>query len=183
MINLMPPGLKESIKYGSLNISAVQYIVLILVSGFALAAVIGFGVQIVRSDEAKLNASINAKKLQLEDYSEDIESAKILSAKIDTVDILLDNELKFSALVQEIGSLMPPGSSLSNLYLTNDLSENLNLSARVQTEQVATQLQQNLANSKLFSGADIQTLVVNDAGGFSVELLVSYDVDAVRAGL
>lgn len=178
MINLMPPDLKESVKFGSHNVSVLQYMILIVISGIALAAVIAFGVQIVRNDESKLRTSIDAKQSQLVQYEADIEKAKRLSEKIDTVDILLDKELRFSILLQEIGGLMPPGSSLTRLELTNDLSENLLLVARVDSEETATELQLNLANSSLFSGADIQQL----AGG-NVTIIVSYDLKGAEQQL
>lgn len=179
MINLMPPKLKESVKYGSYNVNIIQYIILVIVAGIALAAVIDFGVRIVKTDESKLNSSIAAKQQQLKNYSGDIEAAKALSDKIDTVDVLLDNEVKFSELIQNIGGLFPPGASITNLYLTNDLSENIILEARTTTKTVATELQQNLLNSDLFDGADIQSLgLIEGTNNYKVVIIVSYAQEA-----
>ncbi len=187
MINLMPPEQKEAIKFGSYNVNIIQYMILIIVAGIALAAVITFGVQIVSSDESKLNESITAKQEQLVTYSEDIELARSLTSKISTVDVLLDNEVHFSVLLQEIGSLLPPGSSLNDLNLSNDTSENIVLTANTDSEAIATQLQQNLVNSELFTGADIQrlTTVTTESDGtvVIVEIVVSYDQEAVEAKL
>ncbi len=188
MINLMPPELKKSIRFGSYNVRVVQYIFLVVASGLALAAVIAFGVQIVRSDEAKLETSIKAKQVQLLKYSDDIEAAKLLSEKIDTVDVLLQNEIKYSVLLQEIARLLPPESGVRNISLTTeDLEENLVLEVFLVTKPIATQLQQNLANSELFTGADIQQLSVYDNPDSSFQwtttIIVSFDQDKLRGSL
>jgi len=186
MINLMPPKLKESIRFGAYNVRVVQYIFLVLLSGLALAAVIAFGVQIVRSDEAKLEASIETKQVQLQEYSDEIEAAKLLSEKIDTVDVLLQNEIKYSALLQEIARLLPPDSGVRNINLTTeDLEKNLVLEVFLVTKPIAAQLQQNLANSELFTGADIQQLSIydNPDGAFkwTTTIVVSFDQDKLRS--
>lgn len=188
MINLMPPQLKESIRFGAYNVRIVQYIFLVVVAGLALAAVITFGVQIVRSDESKLVTSINAKELQLEEYTDEIAEAKILSEKIDTVDVLLQNEVKYSVVLQEVARLLPPGSAVRNINLaTEDLEENLSLQVFLVNKTTATQLQQNLANSDLFTGADIQQLSSRDspdsAFKWTTEVIVSFDLEQLRAKL
>jgi Tfp pilus assembly protein PilN len=151
--------------------------------GIALSAIIAFGVQIVRSDEAKLDSTISAKQSQLSTYSDEIDEAKVLSGKIDTVDILLDKELKFSVLLQEIGRLVPPGGYLTQLYLTTDIKVNLNLIVTVRSKEMATQLQQNLLHSDLFTGADIQSISKTTGNRFSVNILVSYDEQLLSEGL
>ncbi len=179
MINLMPPKLKDSVKYGSYNVSLIQYISLVIIAGLALGAVIAFGVQIVRSDSAKLNDSITTKQLQKDEYAADTEKAETLTSKIATVNTLLDNEIEFSAVIQEIGRLMPPGTALSSLRLTNDLDENIDLSARASSKQVITELQQNLIGSELFTGADIQNIGYDGTSSsplkYTVALVVSFD--------
>jgi len=120
MINLMPPAQKEAIRFGAFNVRVVQYILLVLISGLALAAVIAFGVQIVRSDESKLETSIGTKEVQLTEYAADIAEAKALSEKIDTVDVLLQNEVRYSVVLQEIARLLPPNSGVRNISLSTE---------------------------------------------------------------
>ena len=186
MINLMPPKLKESIRFGSYNVKVLQYMFLVVVAGVALAAVIAFGVQIVRADESKLEISIASKQIQLGEYSQQITEAKALSEKINTVDILLQNEVKYSVVLQEIARLLPPGSGVRTIGLSTDnLEENLVLEVFLVNETTATQLQQNLANSELFTGADIQQLsaIVGAKGSFkwTTKIVVSFDIEQLRA--
>ncbi len=183
MINLMPPKLKDSIKYGSYNVSLIQYISLVIIVGLALGAVIIFGVQIVRSDSNKLDSSIATKLAQKAEYAEDTEKAEALTDKIMTVNTLLNNEIEFSTVIQEIGRLMPPGTALNSLHLTSDLDENIDLSARASSKQAITELQQNLIGSELFRGADIQNISFDATSPSSlkyvVSLVVAFDQEKV----
>lgn len=181
MINLMPPEAKSSIKYGAYNVNIIQYSVLILAIGVALAALVVFGVQIVRSDEANLNDSIAKKQIQLQEYTADNDKAQALTAKISTISKLLEGEVRFSELLQEIGGLLPAGARLTGLQLTTDFTEPLVLVATVNSKQTATELQQNLANSDLFVGADIQSLspgrIDEDTGrtlDYTVNIVVAF---------
>ncbi len=185
MINLMPPKLKEAVRFGSYNVRIVQYIFIVVISGLALAAVIIFGVQIVRSDQAKLESSIEAKQNQLEEYSDEIAAAKLLSEKINTVDVLLQNEIKYSVVLQEIARLLPPGSGIRAIGLTTEeLEDNLVLVVFTESEVIATQLQQNLANSEIFTGADIQQLSAIDtpSGSFRWTTTIVVSFDLVKLG-
>lgn len=180
MINLLPPKLKQNIKFGSYNVSIIQYGGLVLIIGVALATVMTFGVQFVRADEANLRSSISKKETQLAQYLGDQQKAIALSAKITTISKLLQGEVKFSNLIQEIGGLLPTGARLTGLQLTNDLTEPFVLVAIVNSKEIATQLQQNLANSSLFIGADIQSLnpaQINDETGG----VVNYSINVVVA--
>lgn len=185
MINLMPPDIKASIKYGSYNVSLIQYISLVVIVGLALGAVIIFGVQIVRSDSSNLNKSIALKLEQKSEYSEDTKEAGALANKINTVNVLLDNEIKFSAVIQEIGRLMPPGTALSGLHLTNDLENNIELSTRAVSKEAVTELQQNLIGSELFTGADIQNISSDpdesSALKYNATIVVAFDKEKVRS--
>jgi len=180
VINLLPPDVKSSIKYGAYNVNIVQYGILLIILGVALAALLLFGVQIVRSDEASLNKAISRKQIQLEEYADDNTKARALTAKISTISKLLEGEVKFSELLQEIGRLLPTGASLMGLQLTTDFSEPLVLAAKVNSKQTATELQQNLANSDLFIGADIQSLAPGDVDEATGRIL-NYTVNIVVA--
>ncbi len=182
MINLMPPKNKESVRFGSYNTRIAQSIFLVLVVALALFAVIAFGAQIIRSDEAKLEASIAAKQTQLEEYADEIATAKILSEKIDTVDVLLQNEIRYSVLLQEVARLLPPGSGVRSISLTTAaLEEAFTLEVFLINETTATQLQHNLISSELFTGADIQQLSAVEAGAgpfkWTAEIVASFNIE------
>jgi len=161
MINLMPPATKTAINYAIKNLLLLR--IIIVVSGLAalMAGVLFFGILIVNSDENSLNKSVDLKESQLASFEETLSEANSLANTIETINTLISQEEKFSILLQQIGSLMPDGASLAALTLTNDRAQKISITATTNTRETGTTLQANLANSELFSGADIQSISAN----------------------
>jgi len=178
MINLMPPKIKNDIHFSRLNTSLVQYGFIAIVVVILVAAIMLFGFTIAQDDEQALRDSIEQKEKDLSSLITVEQDAASLSGKIDTVGDLLDREVKFSEVLQEIGSILPEGSVLTSLRLTNDSTEPLRVAALVDTKNNAAVLRQNIEDSNRFSGADIESIVVNlnDKGlpdGFAVTVIAS----------
>lgn len=159
MINLLPSQVKEAMRYARLNIVLVQYVILTVCVALALGIVMFFGLRIISQDERSLNMSIEEKDRQVAELRPDLQKAEQLSSTITTVASLLDSEIRFSVLLNEIGAVMPTGARLTSLELTGDAAAPLSLTAELDSESLAPVLQQNLINSALFAGADIQQIV------------------------
>lgn len=180
MINLMPPDVKEAVQYAYKNTLLVRAIIIILAVSASLAAVSFFGVIVVGNDEGNLEDAVAQKEAQLETFQATIDEANDLANTIETIDTLIDQEEKFSVLLQQIGSLMPKGANLTALTLSNDRTQPVQIIAQTDSQEIATTLQNNLANSELFIGADIQNLtaILDDKGNpkaYSVIIITAYD--------
>ena len=168
MINLLPPKLKNQAKYARWNVSMLQYTFLILAISVSLVAVLVFGVVIVSRDEKSLQQAIGVKEDTLAQLQPEVDEAKALADKINTVGALTKKNVKFSQLIQNIAALIPSGASLSGLTLTGDEQRPLQIEAKTDTPQLAAVLRENLESSDLFSLADIQTINIGDTQGSRV---------------
>lgn len=181
MINLLPPEVKDEIRFGQLNITAIQYAVLILAVSLSLVAVLFFGVTVISGDEQSLEQAIEEKSVVLSDLEGSVAEAKDLESSIDTISALLAREVSFSELLQDIGSVIPDGASLSGLSLTGDESLPLRIDAEVNSQPLAAILRENLENSDLFSNADIQSITASNideqgnASQYLVRLVVNFE--------
>lgn len=178
MINLLPTDIRTSIHYARLNTALVQYGVIVFVLVLLVAGVMLFGFNIAQSDENALRDSISQKENELSSLLDVEEEAQGLAKKIDTVDELLQREVRFSEVMQEIGSILPQGSVLTSLRLANNTEEPLQLSALVSDKQTAAVLRQNIEDSDRFSVADIESIIVNldengTPDGFTVSIIAT----------
>jgi hypothetical protein len=189
MINLMPPDVKEDIRFAKLNVSIVQYCILAAIVGIALVGILLFGLLILNNDRSQLEDGIVERQAILDELKLDEDRAKKLSDSIDTIGALFDKEVEFSEIIVQIGSLIPAGSSIDSLTLPNNVKKApLNLIVRVPTQPDSAVLQQNFANSPLFKGADIQSVTpanrdseTNQVVDYSVQLVVSFASEEERA--
>lgn len=162
MINLLPPEIKNEIRYGQLNILAVQYAVLIILVSLSLVAVLFFGVSVVSGDERSLKQAIEEKQVVLSELDTTVAEAKELEQTIDTISALLKRELSFAALLKDIGAVVPSGASLTGLSLTGDESLPLSIDAVLSEQSTAAIMRENLENSDLFQNADIQSITASE---------------------
>jgi Tfp pilus assembly protein PilN len=160
MINLLPDAVKQDVRYAKLNVTVLQYTILIILISISLVAILLFGVSVVSSDEQALQENIEDKQAILTTLQPTIDEAKDLETAINTIGALFEREVSFSELLQDIGSVIPEGASLSSLSLTGNEEEPLLITAEVSTQATAAILRENLEKSDLFSGADIQSISV-----------------------
>lgn len=175
MINLLPPQAKEQIKFGRWNVVLVQYTILILIVTGLLAGLLVFGVQLVSGDESRLEESLAQKQKRFQELSENVQSAQDLSKTIDTIAALLASETRFSQLLPAIGNLIPVGARLTNLSLTGNPEQPLQITADVNSTDTAAVMRANLENSAIFSLADIQSITFNsEKNNFTTTIIVQF---------
>ncbi len=163
MINLLPPDVKKSIRFARLNVTLFQYCVLVLLTGASLSAMFFLGTRLLSSSKSDLESSIQANQLRVSELELINSEAKQLANDINTINILLQQEIKFSDLVIEIGAIMPPGASLSNLNLTKDKQAPLSLEVITESPDTVGVVQENIAESELFRGAEILNVTASNS--------------------
>lgn len=181
MINLMPPAVKEDIRYARLNVLLVQYCILAALVSLGLVATMFFGLTLLNNDEQLIKDAISQREKTLENLKADEDRARELSGQITTISGLLNKELDYSEVITQIGGLIPQGATLQALNLQQTIKqEPLSLTVSVDNQEKAAVVQQNFENSPLFAGADIQSITpaTRSEGGailsYTVALVVSY---------
>jgi len=155
MINLLPPEVKENTKLAKYNVILLQYVFVIVIAVGIMAYLMTFGRQALTRTRSDIENSLSSDRARVAELKGVNDEATDLSNTINTIDTLLDREVKFSLLLQEIGSIMPPGAKLSALALSQDATQPVRLSVDLTSAERAGVLQQNLAESEIFIGADI----------------------------
>ena len=164
MINLVPPQYKTAIHYARLNVSVVQYVIVALSAAALLGTVLFTATSLINNEKTNLEKQISQREDQVAALEPFHNEAVALSTKINTVSTILTKEVKFSEYIPTVAAALPEGAVLTGLSLTDELAESLAIDALVVNEQSAAVLQENLAASNLFTGADIISLTANQTG-------------------
>ena len=164
MINLLPPETRKAMQYAQRNVHLIRWIV---ASGGGLAivgVVIIFGQFFINRsiDDYRTRADVARTQLKLQKVDETQKRVQDISSSLKLVVQVLGREILFSKLLQQIGSAMPVGSSLSGISI-NKTQGGLDLNAVAKDYQTATQVQLNLQdpNNKIFEKADILNITCN----------------------
>lgn len=166
MINLLPPATKSAIVYSRRNLRLLHWTIgslAIIVSMGATAIVGGYYI-----DNAKvsLTKSIDQTKMSITTQKLDKVQTKAeeLSGGVKLIVKVLSKEVRFSKLLQQIGTLMPTGATLGNIQLSNKINGAIDITANALDYQTATQVQVNLQDPKntLFEKVDTISVSCNE---------------------
>ncbi len=158
MINLLPPEIRASLSYARKN-SILRRTALSLGAVLLVIVITYLGGLLVLSQTSKSVAKqVDSSKSQLEiqDQAKVKKDIENLSGTLKLVVDVLSKEVLFSSLLKQVGSVMPRGSVLTTLSIS-ELSGGLDLQAKATDPQTATQIQVNLQDPKsiLFEKVDI----------------------------
>ena|SRR5436190_910961 len=158
MINLLPP--EYSLRLHSTHQNAVlrRWLSVMLLASVGLIFILAVGWIYIDQQNRNLSHNIDSLKQQLaaDDLAGTQSKAKAITANIKVINQVLSREIRFSDLIKQIGSVMPPGTVLSGLTLTS-ADGALDLSANARDYTSAAQIAANLSDpkNKLFTKVDI----------------------------
>lgn len=183
MINLLPPELKETYRYGRRNRVLLRWIstgALGLVGGAVL--VLGGYVYLNHTiQDSNRQLTYSNKQLQQLDQATVQKQVTNISNNLKLATQVLSKEVLFSKLLRQLGTVTPRDVILTNLSITQ-IEGAVDLTAQTTNYNAATQFQVNLADSanKIFSQADIENINCN-AGGTNAQYPCSVSLRALFA--
>jgi Tfp pilus assembly protein PilN len=159
MINLLPHDYKLGLHYGRLNIRLGQWLGISLIIVAGLVLILGLGWLYMDQQIKSLNRSIatTQEQLKTQKLEEVRKQADEISQNIRVINQVLGREIRFSSLIQEIGKVMPTGTVLNSLTLSEKVNGAVDLNASTKNSTAAAQIAINLSDPKnnLFTKVDI----------------------------
>ncbi len=158
MINLLPPEIKQDYSYARRNVLMRKWVVgmIVAIAGVAVIVVVGMlymSQSIHQYTEQKTETEQQLKVQKLEETQTKLQD---ISSNLKLVTQVLGQEVLFSNLMQQIGSVMPADAVLTDLNI-GKTSGGIDMKAATTTQSVATQVQVNLQDpkNKIFDKVDI----------------------------
>lgn len=161
MINLLPPDIRETYMYAHRNTKLLHWCGGIFVGIIGIAVVIVLGQVYLTQSMRNIDRQVVQSRQELKDQRQAETQARVkeISDSLTLATNVLSEQVLFSRLLESVGGLMPSGSSLSDLSIT-EFSGGIDLTADSVDYQSATQVQVNLATAGdgLFQDVDIVSI-------------------------
>ncbi|MDQ3093644.1 MAG: hypothetical protein M3Q70_00495 [bacterium] len=155
MINLLPPAIKSERRFGRLNKVLVAASAAILLLALFCGVIILFSFQQLNNEAKKVKSEISSNNSEIKSLEAAQQQIDQTAKQLDTIKKLQQDEVMFSEIVPQIGSVIPPGAILTSLSLTGKKDQPLQLSFKLKSQELASIVRVNLVNSPIFSSADI----------------------------
>jgi Tfp pilus assembly protein PilN len=158
MINLLPPYQKEQLLYSKKNSKSIRWLTISLIVLGGIAAVVVGGYLYLSNISDSYSSQIESTEAQLaaQNLEETQKEIAELSGRLDLAVKVLSQQILFSELLKQVGSVIPRGAVLTSLSI-NELQGGIDLSAAAVDYSTATQVQVNLEDpaNRIFEEADI----------------------------
>lgn len=158
MINLAPGYYKKSLRYARRNTVLWRWTMGVLII-VALASFTVIAGKIHLQQETARYASLNSEteqELKADNIDETLKEVESVSSNLKLIVEVLSSRVIFSKLISQIGSVMPSGSVLAGIEIS-EVQGGIDLTAKATDYNTATQVQVNLQDpdNKLFDKVDI----------------------------
>lgn len=158
MINLLPPELKQDYRFARHNHRLVRWGLAFLLVIVGLALLTGGGLFMMNNSMNTYKKSIASGQLQLakENITSVNQQVSDISNNLNLMVKVLSQEILFSKLLAQLGTITPPNVVLTNLAISQSQSA-IDITAQTANYNAGSQLQINLADphNQIFSKADI----------------------------
>lgn len=159
MINLLPPTHSQAMRTGRTNALLSRWLVASVLAAVGLVLIVGAGWLWLNHQNTNLSARLDSAKqqLQAQNLSDVQKQAKAINSNVKVINQVLTQEIRFSDLIQEIGSVLPNGTVLNSLTLGGKVAGAIDLSAGAKDYASASQVAVNLSDPKnnIFEKVDI----------------------------
>lgn len=164
MINLLPPKQRLEIRTAKQNSLLRRYLELSIVGVMVLTLLIIGSHYYLSMQERNSKKTVELNQDKIKELQSIEADAEDLSTTLQLIATIISGDVKFSTMLTEIGSLMPPKSVLTGLELTNiDEKTPLLITAAIDQEEKAAILKNNLETSSLFERAYVRRIYTTDS--------------------
>ncbi len=168
MINLLPTDYGTRLRHSHLNAILRRWLIAVLLAGGGLMLILVVGWIYITQQNKNLAKNIDSvnQQLQAQDLAGTRKYAQDITNNIRIINQVLSREIRFSGLITQIGSVMPPGTVLSGLTLSK-VDGGLDLSTNARDYTSATQIAVNLSDpkNKIFDKVDIVNINCSSTSG------------------
>lgn len=167
MINLLPPRKKQTIIYARRNTVIVRWLVGLGAALTGIALVTGGSLFYLRQDSKALKSSIETMQATLVEQKEDetLRRAQDMSGNIKLAVDVLSNGVLFSQLLEELTRILPSGTVLKNLSLTDNIASaglSLEIGALDYEEGSKAHVNLNDPSNGIFQRADLEGIICDE---------------------
>lgn len=167
MINLLAPAHLADLRYRHINAILRRWLVTLIFATAGLILIVVTGWLYIGDQNRVLTRNIITTEQQLK--NQDLigvqKQAATLSSNIKIINQVLSREIRFSDLIQKIGTVMPSGTVLASLTLSK-IDGAIDLSANTKDYASAAQIAVNLGDPKnnIFQKVDIVNINCTSTG-------------------
>ncbi len=179
MINLLPPELKDQVKFSKHNILLLRLLILIVGLSLLLAATLYTAHVFADRQIEEYSQSLARSQQQLNSYQDLETNVSSLNNRLNTIDQLMSQQTRFSALLEDLADTLPPDAYINSIVLTGQDDQPVRITVTTRSFNQASLLQEALSSSARIESVDTQSISAG-SNGYNVEVVMKFSEGAAR---
>jgi len=183
MINLLSNERKDEIRAARVNTILMRYMAIIILAFSFAGGALYVSKTVLGATMTSAENTIASNDIKADVYSQTKQQVDQLSAKLNETKITLDQEVRYSQLLVQLGQLMPRGTVLGDVTLNSASFSGAPVDIKVyaKTTNEAGLLQNAFQRSPLFSLVSIKNTETNqEVDGYPVTVSMSVTFNRTR---
>lgn len=180
MINMLPPALKEQMRYARLNRLALQYVRGLAAMLVVLAAVFAVSLYFLNEQSAMLTNDVASKRESIKQYEPDVKLAQEAASRLAAIKTIQASQTRFSLLLDDLAKVLPRGVAIGSINLTGDDKKPVRVSVSGNSYNAILAFRESLAGSPRISGVDLENVTQSSPGVYAASVVIAFKPGQAR---
>jgi Tfp pilus assembly protein PilN len=174
MINLLPPEVKQEMRYSRFNAILLRYVRAIAAVCILLAGALIAGRYYLNQKIETATHSLGDTQHQIDGYKQLQADTSQLTARIGSITTVQASQARFSELLTDLAEFMPQGTAINSVTLTGDDAKPVRLVVAALDYKTALSVRDSITRSKRISAADIEQVSNQPTGKANYQVTVTF---------
>jgi Tfp pilus assembly protein PilN len=180
VINLLPPPLKEQLRYARYNQLALRYLRLLIALVVVLAGIFGASIYFLHQQSVLITKDVASKQADINQYASTVKQAKDVADRLTAIKTIQASQTKFSLLLDDLAKVLPKGVSIDSITLTGDDKKPVRVSVTGSSYDSMLAFREALAGSPRISGVDLENVNQAGQGQFQSSVVIGFKPGQAR---
>lgn len=180
MINLLPPTLKEQMRYAKLNRQALRYLRGLVAMLVLLAAIFGTSYYFLDHYSKVLAKDVADKQKQISSYGPMVKKAQDAAARLTAIKAIQGSQTRYSLLLDDLAKVLPKGVTIDSITLTGDDKKPVRITVTGNSYNSLLAFRESMAKSPRVSGVDLETVSQSAPSVYSASVVIAFKPGQAR---
>jgi Tfp pilus assembly protein PilN len=173
MINLLPPALKEQVRYAKLNRLAMRYLRVMIVVLLVLAGIFVGTIFYLNLETKTAQADVTRSQQQITNTAAFQKEARAVADRLASIKYVQGSQTRFSLLLGDLAKVLPKGVSIDSITLTGNDKLPVRIAVTASSYDQVLAFREAFAQSPRISGVDLEN-ITQSASGFQAAVIIGF---------
>ena len=174
MINLLPPNLKEQVRYAKLNRLVLRYLRVTALVIVVIAGIFAGTIFYLHLQAGTVSSDVASKEQQIASTAAFQAQANDIAQRLAAIKYIQGQQTHFSTLLDDLAKVLPTGVSIDAITLTGSATAPVRINVTANSYNSVLAFRDAFAQSPRISGVDLESIAQASGGSFQASVIIGF---------